>query len=492
MSDEKFSEPTMHPYRAVDAESTDPPGRAPTAWPKGQEIILLVDDELDQCELHEATLRRAGHLVRSTTSPRAALTQLDDVAVVITDLQMDEMSGLLLCERVLAAARDIPVIVLTGMGSIDSAVAAMRSGAYDFLMKPVDPKLLVVAAARALERHKLRRDVAVLRSTATLQSTAGLLGDSPPMKKVHELIARIAPSAASVLIRGETGTGKELVARAIHDQSPRAAGPFVAINCAAVPPTLLESELFGHSKGSFTDAKQARQGLFVQATGGTLFLDEIGEMPLEMQAKLLRALQERTVRPVGANAEISFDARILSATHKDLEAQVRDGQFRQDLFYRVNVVGIDLPPLHERGRDILLLAERFLRSASERNGRAPPTMPSTVAERLLHYAWPGNVRELENCMERAVSLARSDALTIDDLPERLRLYRAEFFVVAAEEPSEILPLDELERRYIERVVRLLNGNKSRAAQLLGLDRRTLYRRLERAPTTSPKLVRDHA
>ena len=463
-----------------------------TARPPG--YILLVDDEPDQCELHEATLKRAGHDVRSTTSPKEALALLDDVAVVITDLQMDEMSGLVLCERVHAAARDVPVIVLTGMGSIDSAVAAMRAGAYDFLMKPVDPKLLVVAAARALERHKLRREVAILRSTATLQATAGLLGDSAPMKKVHELIARIAPSAASVLIRGETGTGKELVARAIHDQSPRAAGPFVAINCAAVPPTLLESELFGHAKGSFTDAKQSRQGLFVQATGGTLFLDEIGEMPLEMQAKLLRALQERTVRPVGANAEIPFDARILSATHKDLEAQVADGHFRQDLFYRVNVVSIDLPPLHERGRDILLLAERFLRNASERNGRPPPTMPSPVAERLLNYAWPGNVRELENCIERAVSLARSDALTIDDLPERLRLYRAEFFVVAADEPTEILPLDELERRYIERVVRLLNGNKSRAAQLLGLDRRTLYRRLERSPasTTAQKVARDFA
>ncbi|MDP2344110.1 MAG: sigma-54 dependent transcriptional regulator [Deltaproteobacteria bacterium] len=445
-----------------------------------RQFILLVDDEPDQCELYQATLERAGHDVRSTTSPKQALTMLDDVAVVITDLQMDEMSGLALCERVHAAAPDVAVIVLTGVGSIDSAVAALRVGAYDFLMKPVDPKLLLVAVGRSLERHKLRREVAVLRSTATLQGTAGLLGESPPMKKVHELIARIAPSAASVLIHGETGTGKELVARAIHDQSPRAAGPFVAINCAAVPPTLLETELFGHAKGSFTDAKVARQGLFVQASGGTLFLDEIGEMPQEMQAKLLRALQERTVRPVGANIEVPFDARILSATNKDLEGEVAEGRFRQDLFYRVNVVTIALPALHERGRDILVLAERFLRNAAERNGRPPPTVPSTVAERLLSYTWPGNVRELENCIERAVSLARFNELTIDDLPERVRNYRAETFVVAADDPSEILPLEELERRYIARVVRLLNGNKSRAAQLLGLDRRTLHRRLERS------------
>ena len=442
-------------------------------------LILLVDDEPDQCELPQATLQRAGYSVRSTTSPKQALTQLDDVALVITDLQMDEMDGLALCERIHGASPDIPVIVLTGMGSVDAAVAALRAGAYDFLMKPVDPKLLTVAAARALERHSLRREVAVLRSTANLQSTAGLLGESPSMKKVHELVARIAPSAASVLVHGETGTGKELVARAIHDQSTRASGPFIAINCAAVPPSLLESELFGHAKGSFTDAKQARQGLFVQASGGTLFLDEIGEMPLEMQVKLLRALQERTVRPVGSNEEVAFDARIVSATHQNLDASVNDGRFRQDLFYRINVVTIELPALRERGRDILVLAERFLRTFSERMGREPPTVPSNVAERLLSYTWPGNVRELENCIERAVSLARNTELTVDDLPERVRNYRSESFVVAADEPSEILPLDELERRYIERVVRLLNGNKSRAAQLLGLDRRTLYRRLER-------------
>jgi DNA-binding NtrC family response regulator len=442
-----------------------------------QNVILLIDDELEQCELARASLERAGHEVRTHTSPLRAVEDLDDVAVVVTDLQMEELGGLAVASCIQAKKPDVPVIVLTGLGSLDAAILAMRAGVYDFLTKPVDPKLLVVAVARALERHRLRREVAVLRSSEVLQASAGLLGDSAAMKRVHELVTRFAPSAASVLVQGETGTGKELVARALHDQSPRSAGPFVAINCAAVPPALLESELFGHAKGSFTDAKQARQGLFVRASGGTLFLDEIGEMPHEMQAKLLRALQVRTVRPVGANDEIPFDARIVSATHKDLEAAVADRSFRQDLYYRLNVVGIELPPLRERGHDILTLAEHFLRAVALRIKQAPPLMPSAVAERLLRYPWPGNVRELENCMERAVSLARGSELTVDDLPERVRAHRSEAVVGATD--SEILPLSEIERRYIERAVRLLNGNKTLAAQMLGLDRRTLYRRLER-------------
>ena len=441
-------------------------------------LVLFIDDEPDECALHQASLERAGYAVRVSTSPKEALLHLEGVSVVITDLQMEEMNGLTVCERVQAAAPDIPVIMLTGMGSVDSAIAALRAGAYDFLTKPIDTKLLLVSTARAVERHRLKREVAALRSLSPSPSTTGLLGDSSTMRRVHDLIGRIAPSAASVLIHGETGTGKELVARAIHMASPRKDGPFIAINCAAVPPTLLESELFGHAKGAFTDAKSARPGLFAQAGGGTLFLDEIGEMPMEMQAKLLRALRERTVRAVGSDAEVPFDARILSSTHKDLEQAIAEGQFRQDLFYRINVVTIEMPALCERGHDVLILAEKFLRSAAARNRRNPPTMSQPVAERLLSYAWPGNVRKLENCIERAVSLARYDELTVDDLPERIRQYRPESFVLQADEPSEILPLEELERRYIARVLKLLNGNKSRAAQLLGLDRRTLYRRLE--------------
>jgi DNA-binding NtrC family response regulator len=294
----------------------------------------------------------------------------------------------------------------------------------------------------------------------------------------------VGPTDVSVLVCGETGTGKELVARAVHRTSSRAAGPFVAINCAAVAPNLLESELFGHARGAFTDAKNAREGLFVQASGGTLFLDEIGEMPLEMQAKLLRALQERTVRAVGANNETSFDTRIIAATHRDLEAECTAGRFREDLYYRINVVRIPVPPLRERGNDILLLATYFLKKACARAGRGEIGLSPQVASLLIANDWPGNVRELENCMERAVALARLSQISAEDLPDKIQSFTPKRFAVAVETEEEILSLDELERRYIIRALKILNGNRSRAATLLGLDRRTLYRRLEKYDGTS--------
>lgn len=286
-------------------------------------------------------------------------------------------------------------------------------------------------------------------------------------------------SDPSVLICGESGTGKEVVARALHATSARADGPLVAVNCAAIPPSLLESELFGHARGAFTDAKTTRAGLFVQANGGTLVLDEISEMPLDMQSKLLRALQERVVRPVGANTEVSFDARLVSITNRELEAEIRAGRFREDLYYRINVVTIRLPPLRERGHDVLALADLFLRRAATRSGRAPLQLSKGAAERLLAYHWPGNVRELENCMERAVAMARFDQITVEDLHDRVRAQRADPLIEAVDHLGEVLTLDELERRYIARVMRLVKGNKTRAAELLGLDRRTLYRKLVR-------------
>ncbi len=441
-------------------------------------LILLIDDEMDAGVLQKAALERAGYDVRLQTSPLEALKQLEGVAVVVTDLHMEELSGLAVCERLRTEAPEVPVIVLTGFGNVDAAIGALRAGAYDFLVKPVDVKLLLISVARALEQRSLKHEIAKLRSTTSTPTATGIIGQSPPMKKVHDLITRMAPTSASVMIHGETGTGKELVARALHAASTRKAGPFIAINCAAVPPTLLESELFGHAKGAFTDAKTSRTGLFVQASGGTLFLDEIGEMPAEMQAKLLRALQERKVRPVGGDVEVAFDARILSATHKDLEDCVAQGTFRQDLFYRINVVSIEVPPLRERGHDILELAENALRDTARRNSREPPRLSPAVAGVLLSYTWPGNVRELENCIERAVSLSRYQELTVDDLPERVRQYKAESFSLQADDPTEILTLAEVQRRYTDRVLKLLNGNKSRAAQLLGVDRRTLYRRME--------------
>jgi DNA-binding NtrC family response regulator len=444
------------------------------------ERLLCIDDDEDAGELLAATLRQLGYQTEITTSPAHALELVvaRDFHAVISDLSMAEMDGLRLCERILEKRPGMPVIVVTGQGSMEAAVGAMRVGAYDFITKPVDPKLLGMRVARAVRTQHLQLEVSRLRQ-ALSESPEGtaLVGDSSAVRGVNELIHRVAKSDASVLIFGETGTGKELVARALHRESGR--GPFVAVNCAAVAPSLLESELFGHTRGAFTDAKMTRRGLFQEATGGTLFLDEVGEMPPEMQAKLLRALQERVVRPVGSDTEQAFDARIITATHRDLEDDVAKGRFRQDLFYRINVVSIYVPPLRERGADVLRLASHFLKKSADRTGQVVRQLSPAVAERLLAYNWPGNVRELENCMERAVALARFDELTLEDLPERVRRYRADQFVMTANEVEEILPLEELEQRYIARTLKLLNGNKARAAVLLGVDRRTLYRRLGR-------------
>jgi DNA-binding NtrC family response regulator len=444
------------------------------------ERILCVDDDEDGCALLAATLTQLGYQAESTTSPAEALELIvaKDFHAVISDLNMEGMDGLQLCERILEKRPGLPVIVVTGHGSMESAIGAMRVGAYDFIPKPVEPKMLGLSVARAVRTQQLQAEVKRLREAlAEPADGATFIGDSAAARAVKELTKRVAKSDASVLIVGETGTGKELVARSLHQHSER--GPFVAVNCAAVPPNLLESELFGHTRGAFTDAKVARRGLFQEATGGTLFLDEVGEMPLEMQAKLLRALQERVVRPVGSDAEQPFDARIITATHRDLDEDVASGRFRQDLFYRINVVSIHVPPLRERGSDVLKLASHFLQKSADRTGGPVRRLSPQVAERLLAYDWPGNVREVENCVERAVALARFDELTLEDLPERIRSYRPDRFVMTADEVEEIIPLDELERRYISRALKMLNGNKARAAQLLGVDRRTLYRRLGR-------------
>ena len=446
-----------------------------------KERILFVDDDDDQCELMEVGLGRLGFQVRTTSSAAEALELVaqEPFDVVLTDLGLNEMSGLDLCERILGTKPDTVVIVVTAQGSMETAIQAMRVGAFDFLTKPVDDKLLALSLARGMKHRKLTDELKLLRETSTRDRPGTLIGESAAMKRVYDLLSRISASDASVMIHGETGTGKELIARAIHAASPRKDGPFVAINCAAVPQTLLESELFGHARGAFTDARSSRQGLFVEATGGTLFLDEIGEMPLEVQPKLLRALQERKVRPVGESTELPFDARLVTATNRDLESAVYEKRFREDLYYRINVVKIDLPPLRERGSDILALATHFLQRFAKQCGKPSLSLSVQVAERLTAYDWPGNVRELENCIERAVALARFDQMTIEDLPERIRAYRSDRFVVAADDPTDIVTIDELERRYLLRVLKLVGGNKSRAAQMLGLDRRTLYRKLER-------------
>jgi two-component system response regulator HydG len=298
------------------------------------------------------------------------------------------------------------------------------------------------------------------------------------MRQVFGLIERVAAVDSSVLIVGESGTGKELVCRAIHARSSRSRGPLVAINCAAMPEALLESELFGHARGAFTDAKSSRTGLFVQASGGTLFLDEIGELPLSLQPKLLRALQERKVRPVGGDTEIPFDARIVAATNRDLEEQVAERRFREDLYYRINVIHLALPPLRTRGSDVLLLAQRFLSQHAARMHKQVTGISTGAAERLLCYRWPGNVRELQNCIERAVALTNFAEITIEDLPEKLRKYSEAPLVVGGADPSEIVPLAEMERRYILRALEVFGGSRAATAQRLGVDRKTLYRKLQ--------------
>jgi two-component system response regulator HydG len=444
--------------------------------------VLIVDDERSLCELLDACLRKVGLEVVWHTSADEALQRLrgEDFDVVITDLNMKGMNGIALCERIVANRPDVAVVVLTAFGSLETAVAAIRAGAYDFLTKPVENEVLRMTIARAVRHRELNQEVKRLRrAVSESKRFEELLGASPAMARVYDLIDRVAGIDASVLITGESGTGKEMVARAIHRRGNRANGPFVAINCAAMPEPLLESELFGHVRGAFTDAKVARAGLFVQASGGTLLLDEIGELPLTLQPKLLRALQEHKVRPVGGESEVRFEGRIIVATNRDLESMIEEHRFREDLFYRINVIHIALPPLRERGGDILLLAQHFLeRYAASFNKRVVGIAPA-AAEKLMTYAWPGNVRELQNSIERAVALTPFEQVTVDDLPEKIRDYRQSYVVVAADDPSEIVPLEEVERRYILRVLDAVGGSKTLAAQRLGLDRKTLYRKLER-------------
>ncbi len=444
--------------------------------------VLLIDDDAALCETLALGLKKRGVAARSYTSAADALRALDagDLDAVVTDLNMREMSGLELCEQVALNRPDVPVVVLTAFGSLDSAVSAIRAGAYDFISKPVELDALAIAVERAANHRRLRDEVKRLRLEATdRQKDSDLIGDSVAMRGVHDLVARVADSDATVLVVGESGTGKEVVARVIHKRSHRHAKPFIAINCAAMPEQLLESELFGHVRGAFTDAKEAHPGLFVQANGGTLFLDEIGDMPLALQPKLLRALQERTVRPVGGKTEVPVDVRIVAATNRDLETAIDEKRFREDLYYRINVVQIALPPLRARAADILPLAQQFIRVFAEQSKKNVTGLSREVAEKLAAYAWPGNVRELQNSMERAVALTRFEEIRVDDLPEKIRDYRFSHVLVAGNDPAELVPLEEVERRYILRVLEAVAGNKTAAARVLGLERKTLYRKLER-------------
>jgi two-component system, NtrC family, response regulator AtoC len=449
--------------------------------------VLVVDDDKEMCRLLEVTLGKKGYIVDArTTAPEAFdLLTATDYDVVVSDLNMKGMSGLELCERIAQNRPDIPVVVITAFGTFETAVAAIRAGAYDFITKPFEVDVLELTLRRAVQHRVLREEVKRLRRAAEDRERGfeDLIGQSPAMLSVKELVQRVAETDTSVLITGESGTGKEVVARALHQRSRRSEGPFVAINCAAMPEALLESELFGHEKGAFTDAKAKTPGLFVQATGGTLFLDEIGDMPLGLQPKLLRALQERKVRPVGGGGEIGFDARIVAATNRDLETAVDEKRFREDLYYRINVIHVQLPPLRARGNDVLLLAQAFLQQLATQSGKNVVGLSTAAAEKILSYHWPGNVRELSNCVERAVALTQFDQLQVEDLPEKVRDYRQSHIIVASEDASDLVPMEEVERRYVLRVLQAVGGNKTMAAQILGFDRKTLYRKLERYGVT---------
>ncbi len=443
--------------------------------------MFIVDDEREMVELIALGLKKRGFTVVPFGSGDAALAAISkhDVDVIVTDLNMKGMTGLELCQHVAADRPDIPVLMLTAFGSFETAVGAIRAGAYDFVTKPVEIEALAIAVRRAAEHRSLRGEVRRLREVvANTRGRGELIGASPAMQRVYQLIDQVAETDATVLITGESGTGKEVVAREIHQRSRRAGGGFVALNCAAVPEPLLESELFGHAKGAFTDAKQSRPGLFQQASGGTMFLDEIGELALVLQPKLLRALQERKVRPVGGESEITIDVRLVAATNRDLDEMVEDRRFREDLYYRINVIHIPLPPLRARGGDVLLLAQHMLRHYAAVFDKQVLALSAAAAERMMTYEWPGNVRELGNCLERAVALANFEEIQVDDLPEKIRSSRHRMALSGTELP-ELLTLEEIERRHVLRVLEACNGNRTDAAKMLGLDRKTLYRKLLR-------------
>jgi two-component system, NtrC family, response regulator AtoC len=442
--------------------------------------VLIVDDEAGACQLLADGLTDSGFEATWRTDANEAWTLVEagDFDVVVTDLRMHGLNGIDLCRRIVETRSDLPVIVVTAFGSLDTAVEALRAGAYDFITKPFDVDAVSLAVCRAIEHRSLRLEVKRLRRAVRDMKLYGeLVGSSPAMQELYALLERIADSEATVLVRGESGTGKELVACELHRRGKRKAGPFVAINCAAMPEALLESELFGHVRGAFTDARAAHDGLFVRANGGTILLDEIGDMPLGIQPKLLRALQERKIRPVGSTNELPIDVRVIVCTHRDLETLVEEQAFREDLYYRINVISISVPPLCARGGDVLLLAQHFIDRFAAQAGKPVTGLSPGAAERLMAYNWPGNVRELSNCMERGVALSRAGVVDVADLPERIRDHKSSHVLVASDDPSELVPLDEVEKRYVLRVLSAVRGNKTAAAQILGLSRKTLYRRL---------------
>jgi DNA-binding NtrC family response regulator len=444
--------------------------------------VLLVEDDRSNLESLERIFAKEGFRVLCAEGARAALDALrkQRVHVIVTDLMMPGSSGIDLLRAAKAVSPETEVVVMTAYGTIETAVEAMRLGAYDFVEKPLKRINITKTVSKAAERASLVAENRTLRQAISTLRQREIVGHSPALRQVLELAAQAAPSTATVLILGENGSGKELLARYVHARSSRAQGPFVAVNCAAIPESIIEAELFGYEKGAFTGAAQKRDGRFALARGGTLFLDEIGELSASVQVKLLRVLQEGEFEPLGGRTTRA-DVRVVAATNRRLEEEVKAGRFREDLYFRLHVIAVTMPPLRARPEDVPLLVEHFLSVFSAKNNKGPFTVTPAAIEKLQGYAWPGNVRELENTIERAVVLARSTVLDVGDLPSSI--------VESAWPRNELVialgtPLDEIERRVIRETLRMTSGDKRLTAQLLGVATRTIYRKLaeERAPS----------
>jgi DNA-binding NtrC family response regulator len=447
------------------------------------EQVLVIDDDQATCALLARVLAQGAVEVHTAQSGNEGLRMADEIGpdVVLLDLRLPDLDGLSVLQTLRSRHPESSVIMMTAFGQVERAVEAMRKGATDFLEKPFDhPDKLRFSVRRALAEVEARRELRRLNQRVGSQSVSGLIGTSEAMERLRKLVIQIAQSEArTILVLGESGTGKELVARALHFESARGAFPFVEVNCAAISETLFESELFGHEKGAFTDAHGLRKGLMEHADRGTLFLDEIGEMAPASQVKLLRALQERAFRRVGGTRDIKVDVRVVAATNRSLDGLVREGRFREDLFYRVSVIPIAIPPLRERPDDILPLARHFLALASRDGGKTIKGLTPAAEQRLLTYSWPGNVRELRNLIERAVILSSGDTIDADELNAR-----PDARVPAPMTPTTgLVPLEEVERSHINAVLARVHGNRSAAARILGITRQTLRKKIS-APSTN--------
>lgn len=450
-----------------------------------QKSVLVVEDE----ELMRAILRRlledAGYAVFTADSAETALELFpaSDISVTLTDIKMAGMDGIGLLDRIKRIDEQALVIIMTAYSSVDSAIAALRKGAYDYITKPFINEDLLQTVKNAIQHRELFRENRALRRELGGQySFSEIVGKSEALQKIFSLVQKVAATNANVLIQGESGTGKELVAKSIHFNSDRHTKPLLAVNCGALPESLLESELFGHTKGSFTGAVADKKGLFRSASGGTIFLDEVGEMPASLQVKLLRALQEHEVVPVGSSAPVKFDARIIAATNKTLEDEVTARRFREDLYYRLNVVEITVPPLRERREDIPLLVKHFTARNFNLQNTAPKAVSVEAMEALTNYSWPGNVRELENTVERAVILS-GEEIDLESLPPRIRS-EMQGSQTGGDRTSLHPTLEEMERRYVLEIMKLSGEDKARAASILGIDLSTLYRKLKRYEETA--------